>query len=185
MTQTITKISPSKYIIYCDLDGVLVDFDKGYYDLTDVLTHHADRQGKDEFWDLFRNKLKEKNITEKQYWESLQWMSDGKILWDYIKKYNPYVLTAPSINHNIPKPERYNISHNESIQGKVEWVKRLDGMKKIYFAAASFKQQYASKNKILIDDRLDTIERWINKGGIGIYHTSAQNTINELKKLEI
>jgi beta-phosphoglucomutase-like phosphatase (HAD superfamily) len=26
------------YIIYCDMDGVLVDFEKGYYDLTGVYT---------------------------------------------------------------------------------------------------------------------------------------------------
>jgi hypothetical protein len=179
------KLQQPNYIIYCDLDGVLVDFDKGYHKLTGILTHHADRQGKDEFWDLFRNSLKLKNITEKEYWSSLEWMSDGSELWDYIKKYNPYILTAPSINHDIPKPERYNISHNESMQGKTEWVTRLDGMKKIYFAAASFKHQYASKNKILIDDRLDTIKNWINKGGIGIYHTSTKQTINELKKLGI
>jgi hypothetical protein len=65
----------------------------------------------------------------------------------------------------------------------VQFFEGLDGIKKIYFAAASFKHQYASKNKILIDDRLDTIKNWINKGGIGIYHTSTKQTINELKKL--
>jgi len=176
------NISP-EYTIFCDLDGVLVDFDYGYEELTGVKTHHADRQGSQHFWDLYRNSIKEKGISEKDYWENLPWMPDGKKLWDYISKYNPYVLTAPSVNHDIPKPERYKISHNESMQGKTIWVNRLNNMKKIYFAASSFKQQYSGKNKILIDDRQPTIDAWNAKGGIGIFHTSTENTIKQLQEL--
>jgi hypothetical protein len=36
---------------------------------------------------------------------------------------------------------------------------------------------------ILIDDRADTIREWDSQGGIGILHTSAANTIQQLKKL--
>jgi hypothetical protein len=70
-----------------------------------------------------------------------------------------------------------------SKQGKTEWVTRLDGMKKLYFKPAKFKSEYASKNRILIDDRADTVERWRANGGIGILHTSAEDTINQLKQL--
>jgi hypothetical protein len=97
-------------------------------------------------------------------------MPDGQTLWDYIKGYNPYILTAPSMDPG-------------SKQGKTEWVARLDGMKKIYFKPARFKQELSAKNRILIDDRADTIERWRSKGGIGILHTSAEDTINQLKQL--
>ena len=97
-------------------------------------------------------------------------MPDGKQLWNYIKPYNPYVLTAPSLNP-------------ESKEGKKTWITRLDNMKNIYFRAASFKSDFSGKNRILIDDRADTIEKWNAKGGIGILHTSAQDTIEQLKKL--
>ena len=55
--------------------------------------------------------------------------------------------------------------------------------KKIYFKAAKYKADFVGLNKILIDDRQDTISSWNANGGIGILHTSAANTIKELKKL--
>jgi 5'(3')-deoxyribonucleotidase len=159
-----------KYTIFCDMDGVLVDFDKGYENLTGKHTKHVDLQDKNEFWKLLTRSLKEKGLTEYDYWVNLEWMPDGKTLWNYIKGYNPYILTAPSMDPG-------------SKQGKTEWVARLDNMKKIYFKPARFKQELSAKNRILIDDRADTIERWRSKGGIGILHTSAEDTINQLKQL--
>jgi 5'(3')-deoxyribonucleotidase len=158
-----------KYIIFCDMDGVLVDFDKGYRELTGKSTHHSNEQGKDEFWNLFNNSLKEKGISEYQYWANLDWQPGGQELWNSIKPYKPYVLTAPTYNP-------------ESKEGKREWIQRLDGMKNIYFRPAKFKSDFSGKNRILIDDREDTINRWNEAGGIGILHTSATNTIDQLKK---
>ena len=174
------KISPTlldlyeaikpKYIIFCDMDGVLVDFDKGYEELTGKHTKHVDLQDKNEFWSLLNRSLKEKDLTEYDYWVNLEWMPDGKTLWNYIKGYNPYILTAPSRDPG-------------SRQGKNEWAARLDGMKKLYFKPAYAKAEYAGKNRILIDDRKDTIDKWNANGGIGILHTSADNTIKQLQKL--
>jgi 5'(3')-deoxyribonucleotidase len=159
-----------KYIIFCDMDGVLVDFDKGYEDLTGKHTKHADLQDKNEFWGLLGRSLEEKGLTEYDYWVNLEWMPDGQTLWNYIKRYNPYILTAPSRDPG-------------SKQGKKEWVERLDGMKKLYFKPAAFKSEYSGKNRILIDDRQDTIDKWNEAGGIGIFHTSAASTIKQLKDL--
>ena len=80
------------------------------------------------------------------------------------------MLTAPSLDP-------------ESRQGKREWVERLDGMKNIYFRNAASKSDFSGKNRILIDDREDTINNWNAAGGIGILHTSAANTIEQLKQL--
>jgi len=177
------EIGGKKPVIFCDMDGVLVDFDEGYKELTGVTTQHADSQGKDEFWKLYRDSLKNKDISEKSYWANLDWMPDGKQLWDYIKEYNPYVLTAPSVNFDIPFEERYKLENNESMQGKTEWVQRLPNMKKIYFRSAQRKADFAGPNKILIDDRKDTIDSWNANGGIGILHTSTANTIKQLQEL--
>jgi hypothetical protein len=159
-----------KYIIFCDMDGVLVDFDKGYEELTGKSTKHVKLQDKNEFWNLLKRSLKDKGLVEYDYWVNLPWMPDGQTLWDYIKPYSPYILTAPSMDPG-------------SKQGKNEWVQRLDGMKKIYFKPARFKQELSGKDRILIDDRADTIDNWRSKGGIGILHTSAANTIKQLKDL--
>jgi len=177
------EMGGKKPVIFCDMDGVLVDFDEGYKQVTGVTTHHADSQGKEEFWKLFRDGLKDKDISERSYWANLDWMPDGKQLWDYIKEYNPYVLTAPSVNFDIPFEERYKMDNNESMQGKTEWVQRLPNMKKIYFRSAKRKADFAGPNKILIDDRKDTIDSWNANGGIGILHTSAANTIKQLEEL--
>jgi hypothetical protein len=177
------EMREKKYVIFCDMDGVLVDFDEGYKELTGVTTQHADSQGKNEFWSLFRDSLKNKDISERSYWANLDWMSDGKQLWDYISPYNPYVLTAPSVNFDIPFEERYKVENNESMQGKTEWVQRLPNMRKIYFRSAARKADFAGPNKILIDDRKDTIDSWNANGGIGILHTSTANTIKQLQEL--
>jgi cytidyltransferase-like protein len=164
------ETKPKKYYIFCDMDGVLVDFDKGYKDLTGVSTKHADVQNSKDFWNKLESSLKEKGLTQEDYWKDLDWMSDGKTLWNYIKQYNPYILTAPSKDPG-------------SRTGKKEWVERLDNMKNIYFRKAQSKSDFAGKNKILIDDREDTIESWRAKGGIGILHTSAADTIEQLKQI--
>ncbi len=185
LVDLLKEFQDSQYTIFCDLDGVLVDFDKGYEELTGIKTHHADRQGSQHFWDLFRNSLTEKGISEKQYWERLEWMPDGKQLWDYISPYNPYILTAPSVNHDLPADVKYKLSHNESKQGKTEWVKRLDNMRELKFKASKFKKDLSKKGRILIDDRKPTIDGWNLKGGIGILHTSADDTIKQLQKLGV
>jgi hypothetical protein len=183
MRDALGKMGGKKPVIFCDMDGVLVDFDKGYKELTGVTTHHADSQGRNEFWKLYRDNLKNKDIPEKSYWANLDWMPDGKQLWDYIKEYNPYVLTAPSVNFDLPFEERYKLENNESMQGKTEWVQRLPNMKKLYFRSAQRKADFAGPGKILIDDRKDTIDSWNANGGIGILHTSTANTIKQLQDL--
>jgi hypothetical protein len=177
------EMGEKKYVIFCDMDGVLVDFDKGYKQLTGLSTKEADAQGKNEFWKLFGKSLKEKNISDKSYWANLDWMPDGKQLWSYISPYNPYVLTAPSINMDIPFEDRYKLENNESMQGKTEWVQRLPNMRKLYFRSAGRKADFAGPNKILIDDRKDTIDSWNANGGIGILHTSTANTIKQLQAI--
>jgi hypothetical protein len=160
-----------KYLIFCDMDGVLVDFDKGYEELTGKSTKHHDVQDKNDFWRLLDKSLKEKGLTEYDYWVNLPWMPDGKTLWNYISPYKPYVLTAPSLDPGSKIAKR-------------EWVEReLPEAKNVYFRKAQLKPEFSGKNRILIDDREDTIESWIAKGGIGIHHTSAANTIKQLKDL--
>jgi len=146
------------------MDGVIVDFEKGYYELTGK---HISQiiGGGDEFW----KPLEEEGAL---FWATLPWMPDGQDLWRYIKKYKPYILTAPSMDPS-------------SRVGKEAWCKMNinNQYKKLYFKAAKYKSDFAGENKILIDDRDDTIASWNANGGIGILHTSAASTIKELKKL--
>jgi FMN phosphatase YigB (HAD superfamily) len=152
----------SDYKIYCDMDGVLVDFDKGYFNLTGHQldgTHRNDTH----FWDPI-------NDAGYDFWINLEWMSDGKRLWKYIEKYNPELLSAPS-------------RQEDSRVAKHDWVnKELPGVHLI-LRSAKHKKDFASPNHILIDDRLDNIQGWREAGGIGIHHVSTKHTIDQLKVL--
>jgi len=158
-----------QYKIYCDMDGVLADFDKRFKDLNPEHLSAAQYQTKygiEKFW----NFIDEENKVK--FWVGIPWMPDGKQLWDYIKDKQPTLLSAPS-----RKPA--------SRLGKRLWVKNNIPGTPLILAAADKKQNYSGRNKILIDDRLDNIEQWVSQGGIGILHTSAQDTIEQLKKYEI
>ena len=149
------------YKIYCDMDGVLVDFDKGYKELTG--TEASFDTPKEEFWAPIQK-------AGAEFWIKLQWMPDGKQLWEFIKPYNPQLLSAPS------KDESSKI-------GKFVWVKRNVPGTKLILRSAERKQEFATPNSILIDDRADNIQRWKDAGGVGIHHTSAADTIQQLKDL--
>jgi FMN phosphatase YigB (HAD superfamily) len=154
----------SQYKIYCDMDGVLCDFDRQFkqYSKMDPKTFES-KYGVDKFWELIHK-------IGYIFWSKIPWMSDGKQLWDYIKKYNPELLSAPSKNAS----SRY---------GKRLWVSENTPGAKLILASRERKQNYSRKNSLLIDDREDTINEWNAKGGIGILHTSANNTIEKLKEL--
>ena len=163
LTDILKEIEEQQYTIYCDMDGVLVDFDKGYEDLTGMTTDEANAKGKIAFWDPIHQ-------AGAGFWIRLKWMPDGKQLWDYISSYNPTLLSAPS------KEESSKI-------GKRVWKKNNLPDTKLILTPAKFKQKYSGENKILIDDREDNIQQWKDKGGIGILHTSAADTIKQLKEL--
>ena len=151
------------YKIYCDMDGVLVDFESGYEKLTGIDLKGEYRPGVEDFW----KPIEQAGV---KYWASLKWMPDGKQLWGYIKQYTPELLSAPS------KSESSKI-------GKYVWVKNNLPGTKLILRYASQKQQLATPESILIDDRQVNIDQWEAAGGIGILHTSADNTISQLKEL--
>jgi hypothetical protein len=152
------------YTIYCDMDGVLVDFEKGYYDLTGIHTKQYVK-GDNAFWQPISD-------AGAAFWANLPWMPDGPELWRYIKRYKPNILSAPSQDPS-------------SRVGKEAWCKMHinNQYRKLFFASRGMKQMFAEPNRILIDDMEQTTNEWSAKGGIGIHHTSATNTIAQLKKL--
>ena len=93
------------YDIYCDMDGVLSDFDKQLAIFTGIKDgrQYEKQKGTEAFWDqIDKGGLK--------YWSEMPWMSDGKTLWSYLKNKNVKILSAPA--KTIP----------ESSRGKHIWV---------------------------------------------------------------
>jgi hypothetical protein len=155
-----------QYTIYCDMDGVLTDFDKQFEALSNGIspTEYKNREGNEGFWELIDG-------GGVGFWVGMPWMPNGKQLWEYIAKYNPIILSAPS-------------KQNESRLGKRLWVRNnIKPKPKLILASAYSKPNYSKRNKILIDDRPDTIDAWNAKGGIGILFKSTSQVIQKLQEL--
>ena len=162
-----------EYKIYVDMDGVVADFDKRFTDLSGMSpSDYESKNGKNAFWDFIDVKHKV------AFWVGIPPMPDAQSLIDYVSKHNYEMLTAPSIK-------------KESLMGKGLWIKNwtnkglFPSKPKVNYRAAKEKHNFAAPNHILIDDKPSTIDSWNAAGGIGILHTSAGNTINQLKKLEL
>ena len=152
--------------IYCDMDGVVADFVK-------FTSNYLGTKFKDELWqdlpvDLFLQLPK---------------MPDADVLWGYIKQFQPFMLTA------VPRESRGPIA-------KRAWKDKTRWMMKNFKLPSSRMKIVLRKNKknfamdgrdkrpnILIDDHLGNIREWESAGGIGILHTDAASTINDLKKI--
>jgi hypothetical protein len=167
--------------IFCDLDGVLVDFDRGFMELpenSDELSpgDYEEKNGKNSIWPLI-----DKHGDE--YWSELYWKGDGRELWDYLEEYKPTILSSPSRNP-------------ASIRGKAKWVKLnlrinedpvtkladYDGSNRLILMQQ--KHLFAkSANDILIDDTQSKIDKWTEAGGTGILHNDATDTIKVLEKI--
>jgi len=158
----------NKFKIFCDMDGVLTDFENQAKKVhPDWIKIH--KKDPDMAWKMLNE------IGFSIFWSTMMWMSDGRKLWEFIKPYNPVILTAiPSLNMDKSK------------SGKIEWIIKHLGWEYVNSAKivrAVEKQKYAKPNYILIDDKDKNIRQWRNMNGVGILHKSAYKTINELKDL--
>jgi len=109
-----------------------------------------------------------------ELWYSLDKTNDAHILWQHLRMYHLEVLTATG-------PPEYGAQ----IQ-KARWFAKhfCDKTKMNFTRKAADKAAFASSGHLLIDDSKRAIDPWIEQGGIGILHTTAVDTINQLIALE-
>jgi len=149
-------------MIFCDMDGVLVDFDGAFLKKHGVLPYKIPRE---ELWEIV--------ITTPNYWVNLPKMPDADILINYLQKTDFKILTGLPV-YGFDKAEKE----------KKQWLKDhyniTDG---VICCLSKDKQNFGKPHDILIDDRPNNIEKWVAMGGIGILHTNAIDTINQLNEL--
>lgn len=157
-----------EYKIFVDLDGVMADLDKHVKTITGKTFAQLRAEGHG-FSKFVKNERKQGHSV----FDQLDPMPDAHVLWSYIEKHNPDILTATGYPEKEAKAE------------KIRWVHdNLGGFNNIYTTVSGAdKHAYAAPNHILIDDRDKSILPWRAAGGIGIKHTSATDTIAQLKKL--
>ena len=152
--------------IYCDMDGVVADF----IAYTSNLLGH---KFTDDDWE---------NLPVDMFLQLPQ-MKDAHVLWGYIKQFQPFMLTA------VPRESRGPIA-KRAWKDKTRWM--LKNFKvpsnRMKIVLRKHKKNFAMDGKdkrpnVLIDDHKGNIRDWESAGGIGIVHTDAASTINDLKKI--
>ena len=155
------------YKIYCDLDGVLVDLERG---LKEEMGLHDHLSRLEILKDL--HKLERDGHDLDKFFADLPWTEDGKQLWKYILPYTPTIITAASPKHDPAV-----------VAGKYKWCKRQLELPKDRVIMEPLKEHYAGPKCILIDDWTRNIKHWETAGGIGVLHKSAADTIGQLKDI--
>jgi hypothetical protein len=173
--------------IFCDLDGVLVDFIRGFKEIpanskSQSPADYEKAHGKGSIWPMI-------NALGESFWANLDWTEDGRELWDYLKQYDPIILSSPS-------------RHPGCLTGKAKWVHRnlgidqdpvlnpTDFTKDTRLILSNHKHDYVEpcknllgKQPILIDDFDKKLKMWTDSGGIGVLHNDSTDTIRVVEDI--
>jgi len=154
--------STDQYVIYCDMDGVLCDFEKQVEKFCNQPFQMVDRS---RMWEVI-------DRTD-EFFFNMDWLPGGKELWAFLRPFKPIMLSSPGLG---------NRSRTAYIADqKRRWVQNNLGIDRVI--VDHDKHRYAARTHILIDDMTKFIRAWHKMGGIAILHTSVENTIRKLKLL--
>ena len=148
-------------VLYCDLDGVLVDFEQG---VINRLGKNPQELNRNMMWAVLRK--------TPNFYDKLPWMPKGRTLWEAIKDYNPVILTG------CPRG-------GWSEEDKRNWCARELGPHiKVICCDTREKPNYCSEGDMLIDDRDVIMNEWIKKGGKYVLYseTNLESNIETIKK---
>ena len=151
--------------MYVDLDSTLTDFRKAVTDLGEAagLEENAPTNVKQKMYDA----IEKAGVS---FWADMDWMPEGKKLWNLVKRFNPTILSSPGKFQFAP-------------EGKRTWViKNIPGTS--LFLSDS-KSEYVDPYElsILIDDNKDNVGGWEEAGGEAILHTTLDQTERKLLEL--
>ena len=157
-------------IIYVDLDGVLADF-SGHFQKISNLNINAISD--DELWKIIGGYDKAKFFSE------LPWLSGGRELWNFITQNFLQVKILSALGKS-------DLQDKQTSAGKRMWLNRnLPNLREddiILVQNKHKKRHYAKPGDIMIDDNDIVIQEWVKKGGIGILHKTANETIGKLRQ---
>lgn len=164
----IRGLGTSDYEVAVDMDGVIAGFEEKVREIfgkpmADIPTR--------QLWSGISRYDKE----VEPFFETLPMMSDAKELINFVdqnfRKW--YILTASGyIPKNVDEQKRRWVAKAISPRVDVVVVRK-----------SPEKANYAHPKAILVDDRRKSIDPWIAAGGIGVLHTSAADSIAQLKKI--
>lgn len=149
--------------LFCDLDGVLADFDAHH---ESVFGTRSCKVADNVDWKAIR--------AIPSFYADIPPMIDMPILWAAIKPMKPIILTGvPATVEEAPSNKR-------------TWVeKHLGKNVEVICCRSSEKCHQAKVGDVLIDDWNKYKHLWVERGGRWITHTSAHDTIHQLVELDL
>ena len=152
-----------------DADGVLANFDALAEQIFGMNTReYEDKHGTSNFWNLLH--------AHGSFYRDLPLMPDAMELWNAVKHLNPIILTGCP-EHPVP---------NWSQPQKMAWAAEHFPEAKMITTVSRLKRDHMEKpGDILVDDYLKYRHLWEEAGGIFVHHTSAQDSIEQLRALGV
>lgn len=151
--------------LFLDCDGVLADFNTGSTAIFGMSpSEFEDTHGTPHFWYRLEH--------HRDFYANLPKMKDAHALvfGSITLGYRPKILTAvPQGNWAEPQKRTWGYKHFPYLE--------------MLCCVAKDKCNYAKPGDILIDDYLKYRSLWEDAGGIFIHHTSAAQSLIELKKV--
>ena len=157
-----------KPVVCMDLDGVLVDFVGGLHRALGLNYDVADYPYPAGKYEMFpdaiaatRGRHTLDSLTQachtSSFWENLLWDPLGKQLLSIVEKYsdNIYLVSYP-------------MNHTEAWVGKLRWIaKNLPSYQNRVILMTAHKKLLANPRAIIIDDRDDNVDKFVDAGGAG------------------
>jgi hypothetical protein len=149
--------------LFLDCDGVLADFDLCAEQVFGLPSREAEEQiGSDEFWLRIR--------SQENFYGRLPLRNDARELFEAVKHLKPVILTGcPRGGWAEPQ--------------KLEWAKQHFPETVMICTLSANKRNHMRPGDVLVDDYLKYRHLWEEAGGIFIHHTSAGQTIAELRRI--
>ena len=141
---------------------MLADFEQGIVKKFKKYPHELNEHM---MWNVLRK--------SKTFYENLEWMPEGKELWERIKIFNPIILTGCPLNYP------------SAVEQKLNWCARELGRNvQVITCKTKEKPDYCKKGDVLIDDRDIIMEQWIANGGNYVLYSEGKldSTIEEVER---
>jgi len=130
-------LEPLPFQIYCDLDGVLCDFDAGVRSLSKGVA--ADDLPIHKMWGLIHE--------ADRFYEKLAWNPGGRLLWESIRPHSPSILTGVSMGKTCPDE-------------KARWCRRELGVETNHVCKAASTKKHDIVKGQLKDGVVNVITCW-------------------------
>eukprot|EP01062_Namystynia_karyoxenos_P035770 TRINITY_DN26121_c0_g1_i1.p3 TRINITY_DN26121_c0_g1~~TRINITY_DN26121_c0_g1_i1.p3 ORF type:complete len:221 (+),score=64.50 TRINITY_DN26121_c0_g1_i1:82-663(+) len=149
-----------RWRVFCDLDGVLADFEKAVKRVTGRSVAEQDPR---QMWPAL--------AKVDDFFNRLDWMPEGRELWAHLLPHSPTVLTGlPRGSWAAPQ--------------KRAWCSReLGPSVPVITCLRRDKPQYGGRGSVLIDDTRANCADWVAAGGVFILHTAADSSIREFNEV--